>query len=161
MTEINLWTEKLLDGEAFTVAYDPVLADGGQATVHIENPSGSRKTLVIQHIDARSESSASGVFYRNPDVSGGSSSGASNDLVGNSKSTVANITHDATLSGEDSSINFTISPDTQGGFGSGIVGRPQMALSPGNSIGIQVDSASADNQILFLVVLWQTERDAP
>lgn len=148
--------QKLLLGEMFTAAYGTTLGDAETDSLTVENPSDSGVVLVIRTQDTRTDSSATGTYYRGGDISGGTEGGASNDLVGHTGTTGAVVTEGASVSSPDSTTTFPISD--AGPSQSVLVNRPPVALRPGESITIEVTSNAADNDTLFLMVFYETER---
>lgn len=157
-TDTRLQVHKVLEGEAYTVAHDPTIASGATDSVYIENPSGSDTTLILHTLEVTTDSAGTGMFYRSPDASSGTASGASNDLVGSSETTVANVQTGASFSNAASSIKFPLAES--GGDDAGLAKRPPMALKPGESVGVEVSSDGADNDVLFLIVFYETARSA-
>lgn len=156
MTEQRIITHKIFQGETFTAARGVNLGSGATANLAIENPDGSEKTLLVEVQEVKTDSAAIGTYYRSPDISGGTAADAANDMVGHTNDTVANVTHDATLANSSSTVVFPISET--GGADGGLTERPPLAIPEGESIAIEVDSDAADNDVLFLVTYYESDR---
>lgn len=148
--------DKVLRGNAYTTARGVTVASGNSASVAVENPSDSSKVLVIDTQEVYCDSAASGTYYRSPDISSASDASAANDLIGSSNTTVANVYHDGSYSNADSTTNFPLSES--GANEAGFARRPPIALQPGESIVVEVDSDGADNDILFIFTFYETAR---
>lgn len=155
-TETRISTHKLLEGQSYTVARGVTLASGATTSVAIENPSSSGVVAVINTQVLRADSAAHGVYYRSPDISGSSSESAGNDLIGSSKTTEVNVHYDGSYSNASKSTNFPMGE--AGASDAPIADRPPVALKPGESVGIEVTSDAADNDILFLITMYETVR---
>lgn len=155
-TDLSLYTHKIFEGEAFTVARGVNIGSGATASVYIENPAGSGKTIVIHSQSVRTDSAAIGTYYRSPDASGGTMSTATSDFVGSGESSVANVRFDASYSNATSSTDFPISET--GGDKSGLVEREPVALQPDESIAIELNSDASDNDVLFMFTFYESER---
>lgn len=152
----ELVKEKLLEGEMFTAARGVTLASGGTASVAIENPSGSDKTIVIDTQEVQTDSAAHGTYYRSPDVSSATAANAANDLVGSSDTTVANVSYDGSYSNSSSTTNFPITET--GADEAGLADRPPLAIQPGESIAMEVTADASDCDVLFLLTFYEVRK---
>lgn len=156
-TDTRIQVHKLLEGQQFTAARGLTIDTGQIRSIHIENPSSSEKTIVFYTQELKASAGASGTYYRNPDTSGGTQGGSANDLIGDEKSSIANVTYDATLSNADSTTTFPLS-DANGPTESGLTDRGPIAVKPGNSMGVEVTSSADGNGVLMLLVFYETSR---
>lgn len=155
---LSLYESKLLSGEVYTAARGVTIASGASASVRIENPSDSGKTLVVQNQEVVTDADSSGTYYRGASVTGATDASAENDLVGDASESVASVTHDGTYADASSTVTF---PFTGGsGPASTILNkRPPIALQEGESIAVEVD-ANAECGALFLFTFYETERQS-
>lgn len=154
MTTLSQNVSKLLDGKQFTASYGTTVASGSSDQIYLENPTNSERTILVDTQLVRVDSAATGEYYKNPDISGGTTLTISNDKFGSSETTVANAQHSGTLSNADGTTIFPLAET--GGTSSGFADRPEVALMPGDSVGVEINSNASDNHVLFLITFYET-----
>lgn len=155
-TERTVQEHKLFQGQSYTAARGVTLASGSTASVAIENPSGSGKNIVIDVQEIRADSASRGTYYRSPDISSATAGSAANDLIGDSQTTVANITYDGTYSNAVATTDFPMAES--GANEAGFAERPPLAIKPGHSVAIEVTADASNCDVLFLFTFYETER---
>lgn len=156
MTISNIVKNKLLNSDQYTAVRATTMASGETINLVIENPPDSSKTIVADTQEVTTDSPSHGTFFRSPDIANGTEVSASNDFLGSSETTSATIWHDADLTNATSETPFPLSET--GGGEAGLAKRPQIAISPDESIAIQVTADSNDCDVLIIIVYWETER---
>lgn len=156
MTRQKIVTHKLFQGHSFTAARGVTLASGSTASVAIDNPSDSGKTIVIETQEIKTDSAAHGTYYRDPDISSETAADAANDSIGHSNSTVATVSYDGTYSNAVSTTDFPLAES--GASEAGLAKRPPIAVPEGHSIAIEVTANASDCDVLFLITYYETDR---
>ena len=156
MTNITIEQEKLFAEQLFTATRDAEVANGNTISLHIENPSDSGTSIIVDTLVVTADKAATGTYYRNPDTANGATSTHANDFIGSAESTVATITEDADLTNPSRETTFPMSDNGAGQ--ASLSERPPIGLQEGSSFGIEVASESNSCQILILVVFYETER---
>jgi len=146
------YLDKLLNERTATVFVDETIDSGDVKSLYIENPLEDG-VCIFEIVQMDVNDGAVGGYYRNPDVSGGTSIPATVDMIGSDTELPFTVLEDGDITGERISIPLSKS----GGQANPVTStRPPFALGPNSAVGFEIEATDNNTDVLLMANFWKT-----